>query len=89
MNYHITISLQYVLLSALMSEKANYCPQTGRKGISVFACTGLEMTFGLIIFWVKIMMYCCFCNVSHLFHKINHIMDCHNSSSSMTAKKNW
>lgn len=35
MNYHIAISLQYILLSALMSEKVNYCPQIGKKGISV------------------------------------------------------
>lgn len=35
MNYHITISLQYVLLIAFMSQKVNYCPQIGKKGISV------------------------------------------------------
>lgn len=35
MNYHVTVSLQYVLLSTLTSEKANYCPQVGKKGISV------------------------------------------------------
>lgn len=72
-----------------MSQKVNYCPQIGKKVLVFCMYKNRDISLDLTLFWVKMMMmYCCFCSTSHLFHKINRIMDCHNSPSSVTGKKN-